>query len=813
MLASAGTRRAAWNSRDVPLSQAVDVLVHLRTARFDRPLSYALPGDLNLRVGDVVRVPLGTRFVYAYVVSQPFASNGHDLKAIEAHLEATRAFDETGLALARFIAETTVCSLGEALGAVVLAGAIPRIEERITVIAEAPDPNRYPSVPARLQHLIWGDLRDGFSTEALLRHPEARRAADRRDLLRALSTLIRSGDLARVRTGGGPRLTERSVGVLLPGEAPIAGAKAAALVQAVREAGELRRSDALLAGYSQAVIARAIKTGALREERRDARTSRTTAGIVRPQLVPTGEQRVAIETIARLLDARRFEELLVYGITGSGKTLVYLEAIARVVEGGGRAIVLVPEISLTPQTARRFEAAFGDRVAVLHSALSQRERYDAWQAAARGDVWVVVGARSAIFAPLEDVRLIIVDEAHESSYKQETMPRYDAVAVARERMRLAGGTLILGSATPPLGAYQRAISGDIELVKLTTRATGAALPHVHVVDMATEFARGNRRVFSNALAEAIGARLQAGEKTILFVNRRGSAGFILCRSCGHVPQCPRCTTSLAVHRSENLLRCHYCDLQIPLPPVCPNCKSDAIREFGIGTERVAVEVNRLWPDARVVRMDSDTTTRVGDHARILATFEDHGDVLVGTQMIAKGLDIPSVTLVGVVAADIGLHVAEYKAAERTFSLVAQVCGRSGRGSGGIAIVQTYSPEHPAIAFAAHHDYDGFAEGELAERRALHYPPFGEFAYIGVAGRSRKTVEETAVRYAAILREAGAGEILGPAPAPIARLNEEWRWRIAIKAPDLAAARAALRERILPLAHESRGTRVAIGIDP
>ncbi|HEY1727547.1 MAG TPA: primosomal protein N' [Candidatus Baltobacteraceae bacterium] len=791
---------------------AVDVLVHLRTARFDTPLTYALPDGISPRVGDVVRVPLGTRNVYGYVVSAPYAKNESALRPIVNVADAPRAFDETGLALARFIADRAVCTLGEALGAVVLAGAIPRVEEKMAVIAAAPSPTRHANVPQRLLRLIWDDLRDGFSVEALLRHPEARRAADRSALLRHLGSLVRSGDLARVRTMGGPRLTERMTALLVPGEGEIAGRKAAALVRAVYEAGSLRRSDALLEGYSHAVIARTIASGAIQEIQQSAREARASQGIVRPPLTPSDDQRLALAKIREKLATSSFDELLLYGVTGSGKTLVYLEAIADVVESGGRAIVLVPEISLTPQTARRFEAVFGDRVAVLHSALSQRERYDAWQAAARGEISVVVGARSAIFAPLEDVRLVVVDEAHEGTYRQETTPRYDALAVARERMRLAHGLLILGTATPPLTSYERALRGEIDLVRLPKRASAAAMPEVHVIDMTREFSSGNRRVFSSLLAEAIAARLESGEKTILFVNRRGSAGFILCRGCGYVPECTRCSTSLVVHRSDGLLRCHHCDLQLALAEVCPRCKNSAFREFGIGTEKVAEEVKKLWPGARVVRMDSDTTTRVGDHARILSTFENDADVLVGTQMVAKGLDFPTVTLVGVVAADLGLHVPDYRAAERTFDLIAQVCGRSGRSRPGIAIVQTYSPEHPAIALGARADFDAFAREELEERQALAYPPFGELAYVGVAGRSRKAVEAAVRGYAAILRQERAGEILGPAPLPIARLNEEWRWRVGVKASSLEVMRGVVRKRILPLAHKDRATRLWIAFD-
>lgn len=793
-------------------ARAVDVLLQLRTARFDRPLTYALPDDVEARIGDVVRVPLRAREAYGFVVSSPFSANGEALRPIASFPRTPRAFDETGLALARFIAEYYVCSLGDALSAVVLAAAIPRVEDRLHVAAAEPSPNRYPQVPSRLLRLLWEDFRDDFALEALLRHPEARRAADRRGLLRHVGALVRSGDVVRVRTFGGARVGERTKSVLVAGSGAIAGKKARALVEAVAAAGQLPRSDALLAGFSHAVIARAVAAGAIGEETQSARLDRSGAAVVRPSLQPTAEQRDALAAIRSCLETRGFGELLLYGVTGSGKTLVYLEAIADVVEAGGRAIVLVPEISLTPQTARRFEAVFGDRVAVLHSALSQRERFDAWQAAARGEVSVVVGARSAIFAPLQDVRLVVVDEAHETSYRQDSTPRYDALAVARERMRLAAGVLVLGSATPPLGAYERALRGEVDLVRMRARATEAPLPAVQVVDMAKEFGAGNRRVFSVALAEALGQRLERGEKTILFVNRRGAAGFLLCRACGFVPLCSRCSTSLTVHRSEGLLRCHHCDLQRPLVTVCPRCKSTAFREFGIGTERVEEEVKNLWPDARVIRMDSDTTTRVGDHARILQSFEEHGDVLVGTQMVAKGLDFPTVTLVGVVAADIGLHAPDYTAAERTFDLVAQVCGRSGRAGAGEAIVQTYAPQHPAIASAAAHDYDGFARAELREREELGYPPFKQLAYLGVAGRSKARVETAAAGYAGILRKERVGEVLGPAPHPLARLNEEWRWRVAVKASDLTHTRTVIRERIIPEAGKDRTTRIWISIE-
>jgi primosomal protein N' (replication factor Y) len=788
-------------------------LAAIRSSRFDLPLTYDAR-DLVLRVGDVVRIPLRAREQIGFVVSPPkTCETDRPLRHVLAAAGVPRAFDETGLALAQFVAEQYVCTLGEALGAVVLSAAIPRAVDTLSIATAEPSRTRYPSVPGRLVRLIWDDLREGFTLERLLRHPDARRAGDRTALLRAVNALVRSGDLRRERRVVDPRTHEYRVKVLFPANAAIRGPKAAALLQFVREQPGVPRADAVLAGFSNAVLSRAIKSGAIQEreivpERFSAASARR-----RPEFSPTSEQRTAIDTLAGSLDAGAFKEFLLHGITGSGKTFVYIEAIERVLQSGGRAIVLVPEISLTPQTARRFEEAFGTQVAVLHSALSERERFDAWQACASGTIGVVVGARSAVFAPLADVRLIVVDEAHEPSYKQDSVPRYHAVAIARRRMQLASGVLLLGSATPSLESYDAALHGQVKLLELPYRATSQPLPDIRVVDMAKEFESGNRRIFSSALTQALDERLARGEKTVLFVNRRGSASFLLCRSCGYVPECDRCSVSMTVHRSEGLLRCHYCDAQRAIPAVCPNCSMDAIRDFGAGTQRVAEELARLYPNARVVRMDSDTTTRIGDHARLLDEFGTAGDVLVGTQMVAKGLDFPTVTLAGVIAADIGLHAPDFRAAERSFDLITQVCGRSGRARRGEAIVQTYAPAHRAVRFAAAHDYRGFAAAELEERRALRYPPACALIYLGVAGRRRTDALAQAQRYAAELEATGTCEVLGPAPYPIARMNDEWRFRIALKTPDTLPVRLALRERILPLARAHRTTRLVINVDP
>ncbi len=787
----------------------VDVLATIRSSRFDLPLTYRVDAGA-LEIGEIVRVPLGTREVLAFVVSATRdARDDPALRAVRERLDVPRAFDATGLALARFIAERYICTLGEALGAVTLASALPRARDMLRR-GEMPVPTD--ADQARFVHLIWQTLPERFALEGLLRHPEARRCGDRGQLLRWVGALVRRGALARERVFERPRLREYRIRTLVPGNGDVKGAQARALVAFVARNPGAPRADAVLAGFSAAVIARALRSGAIVEDSA-LPASEVRAPLMLPEERSTDEQAAAIARIGELLAQRRFAELLLEGVTGSGKTHVYIAAIAQVVQTGGRAIVLVPEISLTPQTARRFERVFGARVAVLHSALSERERYDAFQACMNGWVDVVVGARSAAFAPLRDVRLLVVDESHEGSYKQESVPRYSAVEVARERMRIEGGLVLLGSATPSLETFAAVRAGHLECVRLERRPSGAPLPAVRVVDLTESSGAGRQRILSNALIDAMSVRLERGEKVVLFVNRRGSANVLLCRTCGAVPKCPRCTVSLAVHRGEARLRCHYCDFQTAIPSRCPTCGSDELRELGVGTERVVEAVGTAFPQARVVRMDSDSTTRVGDHARLLGEFGERGDVLVGTQMVAKGLDFPSVTLVGVVVADIGLQLPDFRAAERTFNLIAQACGRSGRALPGEAIVQTFAPTHPAIVYAARHDFRGFAEYELREREAAGFPPAQRMIYLGVIGRARDAVVEIARQYAAAAQADGAAEVLGPAPYPIARVNREWRYRVVLRGRNARALRALVRTRILPLARVERRARLAIAVDP
>ena len=504
-------------------------------------------------------------------------------------------------------------------------------------------------------------------------------------------------------------------------------------------------------------------------------------------------QRRAVEAICAAMDAGGGRFLL-NGVTGSGKTEVYIRCIRHALETGRGAIVLVPEISLTPQMVAWFRARFGDGAAVLHSGLSAGERFDEWRRIRFGEARVVVGARSAIFAPMEDIGVVIVDEEHENTYQSESRPRYDAREVAWRRAETNGAALVLGSATPSISSFMRAMPGvrpenRLELLEMPERVKGRPLPEVELVDMRGEFERGNHSVFSARLAQALRECLSAGEQAMLFINRRGHSTFVSCRKCGYVVKCPQCDVSMTSHQAENLLRCHYCGNTMAPPRSCPQCGSGYIKYFGAGTQKVAEEARRYFPEARVVRMDVDTTREKNAHERILNRFRSgEANVLIGTQMIAKGLDFPNVTLVGVVAADSTLNLPDYRSVERTFQLITQVAGRAGRAEkSGRVIVQTYEPDHYGIQLAAKQDYRSFYRRESAFRKSALYPPFTQIMRVVYSGK-----EEAAVRGAAEADEERMNAWLDAQgmrrdvvqlralEAPIALLRGEHRWQLFLK---------------------------------
>ncbi len=504
-------------------------------------------------------------------------------------------------------------------------------------------------------------------------------------------------------------------------------------------------------------------------------------------LKPTDEQAVVLEKTKSIMDEGKFNEILLHGVTGSGKTEVYLQIIQKCIDKGKQAIVLVPEISLTPQMVARFKGRFGNDVAVLHSRLSLGERYDQWRVIKDGEIKVVVGARSAVFAPVSNLGLIIIDEEHETSYKSEITPKYQAADVARIRCKIENALLIHGSATPSIETYYRAKTGKIELLEMTKRANDMVLPKAYIVDMRDELESGNRTVFSMKLSEEIKKNIEKGQQTIIFLNRRGYASFILCRNCGLALMCPNCSISLTYHAYDKRLICHYCGYTTKKPDACPKCNSAYIRSFGIGTQKIEEEIKKHFEGATVLRMDMDTTMRKNSHEQILKTFrEENVNVLVGTQMVAKGHDFPNVTLVGVIAADSLLNTGDFKATEKTFQLITQVAGRAGRGSvEGRVVIQTYNTENFSIVCACNHDYHSFYENEILLRKKLLYPPFTNLASVVLSGTDDKLVISRVNEVMKNINESFKGvkgiyKVLGPLRAPLSKIKNRYRWRIIIK---------------------------------
>ena len=498
-------------------------------------------------------------------------------------------------------------------------------------------------------------------------------------------------------------------------------------------------------------------------------------------------QRYIVEQVMADFDGGHPGTYLVHGITGSGKTEVYMQLLQEMTERGRQAIVLIPEIALTYQTLLRFYRRFGDRVSVMNSTLSAGEKYDQCQRAKNGEIDVIIGPRSALFTPFPRIGIIVIDEEHENSYKSESSPKYHARETAQEVARLHGASLVLGSATPSLEAYYRAGKGEYRLFTLKERLTGGQLPTVYTVDLRKELREGNRSIFSRKLQELLSDRLGKGEQSILFLNRRGYAGFVSCRACGHVMKCPHCDVSLSEHKNGRLI-CHYCGYSEIKPGVCPECGSKYISGFKAGTQQIEEKLKELYPNVRTLRMDADTTRTKDSYEQILSAFYNgEADVLIGTQMIVKGHDFPRVTLVGVLAADLSLSVGDYHASERTFQLLTQAVGRAGRGSlPGEAVIQTYQPDHYAVVHAAKQDYEGFYEEDILFREMMGYPPVSHLLAVQVFARE----EDRGIRLAGWLAgragrvnsgaEAGKMQLLGPAPAAIGRINDIFRFVFYVK---------------------------------
>ncbi|MDE2886846.1 MAG: primosomal protein N' [Gemmatimonadota bacterium] len=784
----------------------------------DREMTYRVPDDLKRRIhiGSRALVPLGPRWTTGIVVDFQDGTDLEDVKSIGILLDAYPVVSQILLELCRWMAAYYVCTLSEVLTTALPAGIHTHSGQRIAVTSSnGADPG--PITPFQRQVL------DHLKSRGPSRLSQLQRRLRGNGVRGAVYGLIRRGLLTTRQTIEDPRvkpMQERMVKLVpdarwfevewsaLERRAP----RQAECLRRIRAGGGVMPAAALTRSGIGSHILKALADRRLvriyhREVRRDPYAEVESTAPER--LTLTDHQRRALEQIRDSLNPPRYNSFLLHGVTGSGKTLVYIRAVDRVLKYGLGALILVPEISLTPQTVRRFRSHFGNRVAVIHSALSESERYDAWRDVREGRRTIVIGARSAVFAPVSNLGLIVVDEEHDSAYKQsDPAPRYNARDVAVMRANMENIPIVLGSATPALESFHNVDTEKFRLLPLPERIDSRPLPEVTLVDM-----RKESGLFSRVLREKLKDRLEKKERVILLQNRRGYAPYVQCMDCGDSLQCPNCRVTLTYHAQGSRMVCHYCAYDTPAPSACRACEGTHLKLLGVGTQRVEEALNEQFSGMRLLRMDVDTTRRKGAHDRILESFrKGRADVLLGTQMVAKGLDFPGVTLVGVISADTGIHLPDFRAGERTFQLLTQVSGRAGRGhTPGEVVVQTYLPEGEAVQCARNHDFKRFAELELEGRRSVLYPPYGRMALLLFKGRHEHDVARTAGLCAEALRAMALPhvDVMGPAQAPLARIRRNFRWQVVLKTPSSrhlnALARRAMRE-------YGRSRRAAVTLD-
>ena len=775
-------------------AEIVKVAVSAAPYSIDKPYDYLVPRSLLEAAVPGVRVTVpfgrGNRTSEGIVLARATGEKGRSLKPLLSVLDREPVLDGDGIALALWLRQRYFCTLFEAVKTILPAGLWYQIRE-IWHLAEGLDRYAADGKAAGIRRAVPVlDALFAAGGTAELSDLEAACGPGTGAVLRAIQkagvTVCETA--ARRKTGDKQR---RMAELAVSAEEALAMTEKRSSPQR-REAvrllaaeGRMRAADVCYyTGVSMAALRGLEKAGIVAfSEEEELRLPDLTQVEPAGPIVLNEEQEAAFRSILALTESGRPEAVLLQGVTGSGKTQVYLKLVQEILNQGRRAMVLVPEIVLTPQMMRRFAACFGDRVALLHSALRMTERYDQWKRIRRGEVEVVLGTRSAIFAPLKDVGLIVLDEEQESSYQSENPPRYHTRDVAKYLCARDRATLVLGSATPAVETAWNAEQGIYHHALLRRRYNRQALPEVLVADLKEEIRAGNAGLVGSVLRRELEENLRRGEQSILLLNRRGSSRYLICGECGHVPECPRCSAALTYHSANGRLMCHYCGHSEKAGDTCGVC-GGIMKHVGTGTQKVEEELHALFPGTEVLRMDADTAG--GRHEQLLDRFEtERIPILLGTQMVAKGLDFPHVTLVGVLAADLSLYVDNYRAAERTFSLLTQVVGRAGRGgSAGRAVIQTYTPENDVIQCAARQDYRGFYENEIRMRRLRRFPPFADLFTFTVSG-----AEEGAVlRAAAAVREelrrlarlpelaAGAPEVLGPAPAPVMKLNNRYRYR-------------------------------------
>lgn len=742
------------------------VLVDVKAKEVDRTFDYIVPTFLEkvIEIGQRVKVQFGPRLIMGYVLAMKETSDYPNLKKIKDILDIIPSLTPELIKLGQELAISNTFPL------------VGIFQAMLPSALKSKYKKEYICKDTSLLTLEFALLFNKFQTakddDTLLPH------------LKELKTNVVSDNIEIkyiVKQMGSSRFIKKIK--LIDEDVILAGSSQKKIVAYLREHGDSDKRDVLNSTKaSSPTIKRLIELEVVTEYSVEKyREVESIYGVNKKTVVLNDEQEIVYNAIHSQLDSH--EVFLLHGVTGSGKTEIYLNAIEAVLKSGKEAIMLVPEISLTPMMVSRFKGRFTDNVAMLHSGLSIGEKYDEWRKIRRKEVQVVVGARSAIFAPFENLGIIIIDEEHTDSYKQEIAPNYHAKDVAVIRAKNYQIPLILGSATPTVESYYKSLEGTYKLLEIKERANKATLPPVYIEDMRFEFKGGNRSIFSTRLESLIEDRLEKKEQIILLLNRRGHSSFVMCRSCGDVIMCPNCDISLTYHENTNNLKCHYCGHQEPNPVVCPSCDSKHIRYMGIGTEKVEEYVRKRFENANVIRMDRDTTTKKNAHEKLLYEFEHNGDILIGTQMIAKGLDFPKVSLVGVLAADMSLNLPDYKAIEKTFQLLTQVSGRAGRHDiAGEVVIQTYNPDHYAILFAKDHDYHSFYEMETRIRKIGGYTPFNNLVQIILTDKDVKKVLKTGTRVVMNLRHVLDDDVivLGPVLPKIARINNYYRAQIIIK---------------------------------
>lgn len=794
------------------------VVVDTEGATYLDSFTYEIPEELreSIGTGTCVLVPFGTSRNIGYVVAVEEMTDIRQTKAILAAIDSPITLSPELVDLAGWLSRRYLCGLSRCAHSILPGVLQCRVDTLIDALDDSPSENS-PIIEA---------IREAGGSISL----DTLRAAIP-NLPAKLRKLVESGAVARryeLVPPEGKELTTPAVKLAIAEEQVESEVSAlqtrtpkqADLLRYVAEHGTVARSKitselGITDGVTSALISKGLlKRTSIHVRRSVAHTP--TASTAHLKL--TEGQESALCAAIEGIDAGDYSVLLMHGVTASGKTEVYLRSIEHTTAKGLRSLVLLPEISLTTQVLNIFRGRFGDRVAVLHSGLSAGERFDEWMRAQNGEVDVVLGARSAVFAPLENLGLVIVDEEHEPTYKQDSDPRYHGRDAALRRAEHSGALAVLGSATPSIESYFLAKSGNYRLEVLSERIQNRPMPAVTVADLKEEYQRGRPTIFTERLSEAIGSALGKSQQVILFQNRRAYATFLLCRECGYTAGCPNCAVSLKLHAAERIMRCHHCEHEEEAPTTCPKCGGRKIGKFGIGTERIEEETRAAFPDARILRMDRDTTTRKGSHRAILDAFRHReADILVGTQMIAKGLDFPGVTLVGVISADTSLNLPDFRAGERTFQLLSQVSGRAGRGhEPGEVIIQTFNPDHYAVIAAAAHDYEGFYEQEIERRRETGYPPFAALVNIVSSDPSEVEAKRRLNELVGALREKSAGhripiDLLGPVPAPVAKLRGLARWHVVVRSRDRESLIGTVKDALD--AHPTVRKGVVVDVDP